>query len=258
MGSLVSGLLHRSIVLAASRVVLAHHVSHQSHASGSERKDRHLVLQVVGQVLVEVGERVWVGGERVVRRAVRVAGAVAAEVREVDDEECRDMVRPAAERARPEALLPEAEAGRGVVGRVAAEGRHRHRRAAEVEIPQLAHVGLHDLVRVDVDDLLERRGEEHVEEVPPDDALLLGLRAQPPCGHTYSMASISQPSAAERRGSDARSCGDMKTERSQNLTLRSVRCSTEPIMTRRKRSYSSPDASEKMCTLAVAVAGVMC
>ena len=37
LGSLVSGLLHRSIVFALASEALPHQASHQSHSSGSER-----------------------------------------------------------------------------------------------------------------------------------------------------------------------------------------------------------------------------
>ena len=51
---------------------------------------------------------------------------LAAEAREVDDEEGGDVVRPLAERALPVAGLPEAEAARGLVGVARAEGGHGH------------------------------------------------------------------------------------------------------------------------------------
>ena len=99
--------------------------------------------------LVEVGEGVGVGGERVVRVAIEVAHAAAAggeealggrlvllpEGGEVSDEERRDVVGVAAQVARPEALVPEAEAPRVLVGVVAAKGRHGDRVVAEGEVP---------------------------------------------------------------------------------------------------------------------------
>jgi len=54
--------------------------------------DGHAVLRVVGQVLVEVGERVWVLGQRVVEDAVLVAVAAPAELAQVHHEKRRDVV----------------------------------------------------------------------------------------------------------------------------------------------------------------------
>ena len=89
------------------------------------------MLRVVGQVLVEVGERVGVLGEVVVEDAVLVAVAAPAELVQVDDEERRDVVRPAAQVVLPVALREEAEARGRRVGVALAEGRHADGRAAE-------------------------------------------------------------------------------------------------------------------------------
>ena len=86
----------------------------------------------------------WLGITRYAARTLHTVSSVccrlAAEAREVDDEERGDMVRPLAERALPEAGLPEAEAARRLVGVGCAEGCHRHGRALHVEVGQLAHI----------------------------------------------------------------------------------------------------------------------
>eukprot|EP00966_Prymnesium_polylepis_P296152 6840799-Prymnesium_polylepis.1 len=147
-----------------------------------QRVDAHRPLQIVGQVLVEVGERAGVGRQLIVRLAVRVAVALRAQHLQVDDKERRDVVRLLAERRLPEARLPEAKAGRLRVRVGAAEGCHADGRAAQVEVPQVAHVALHDLVGVNVEHLAHALREEDVEEedlVAPDEPLLLRLQAQP-------------------------------------------------------------------------------
>mmetsp|Transcript_74366 Transcript_74366/g.179664 ORF Transcript_74366/g.179664 Transcript_74366/m.179664 type:complete len:206 (+) Transcript_74366:794-1411(+) len=68
-------------------------------------------------------------------------------------------------------------------------------------------------------------------------------------GHWYCTRPYSKPAAAASEGSSAMKAGERKFLSSQNLTLRSVRCSTETIMILRKRSYRWPDASEKTCTV---------
>ena len=65
-----------------------------------ERVDRHHVLRIVGQVLVEVGERVGVLRERVVEDPILVAVGAPAELVQVDDKERRDVVRLAWVRVR--------------------------------------------------------------------------------------------------------------------------------------------------------------
>lgn len=52
-----------------------------------EGEDWHIVLHVVGEVLVEVGETVRVGGELVVLLSKTVSTGHLAEDLEVDDEE---------------------------------------------------------------------------------------------------------------------------------------------------------------------------
>ena len=74
-----------------------------------------------------------------------------AELVQVDDEECRDMVGPAHQGILPVAGVPKTEAGGGVVGVCGAEGCHPEGGAVEVVIPQLTDVALDDLVRVDVE-----------------------------------------------------------------------------------------------------------
>ena len=80
-------------------------------------------LQVVWQVLVEVGEGGWIRGEALVGGAVDISDPSAAELLEVDDEESRDVIGPAAERPRPEAGRPGGNGEGGEVGRGGGGGR---------------------------------------------------------------------------------------------------------------------------------------
>mmetsp|Transcript_5219 Transcript_5219/g.8953 ORF Transcript_5219/g.8953 Transcript_5219/m.8953 type:complete len:304 (-) Transcript_5219:239-1150(-) len=145
-----------------------------------EGVDGDRVLRVVGQVLVQVGQRVRVAAQRVVHPAQLVADHVPAEGAEVHDVQRGDVVRPPAQVIRPEPAPPELVAERLLPG--VAEGGVPVRLPPQVQLPQLPQVRPHHLVRVHVDHLLDAEGEQHVQEedlVAPDDALLLGLLAEP-------------------------------------------------------------------------------
>mmetsp|Transcript_17106 Transcript_17106/g.35117 ORF Transcript_17106/g.35117 Transcript_17106/m.35117 type:complete len:606 (+) Transcript_17106:146-1963(+) len=145
-----------------------------------QRVDAHIVLGVIGQILIEVGEAVRVGRQLLVVLPELVPHELPPEAAQVDDVQGRDVVRLAAEVLLPEPGAPEREAeGRfaGVAhGGVAVGG------ALEVEVPELLEVAAHDLIGVDVDDLLDIKGEERVKEkdfVSPDQPLLLALAPEP-------------------------------------------------------------------------------
>mmetsp|Transcript_2327 Transcript_2327/g.9075 ORF Transcript_2327/g.9075 Transcript_2327/m.9075 type:complete len:560 (+) Transcript_2327:669-2348(+) len=90
------------------------------------------------------------------------------------------MVRLAPQVILPVALPPELEPKSLLPA--GAERRVPVRRALQVEVPQLCQVCPDDLIGVHIDDLVQVEREEDVEEedlVAPNDALLLGLAAQP-------------------------------------------------------------------------------
>mmetsp|Transcript_123747 Transcript_123747/g.355360 ORF Transcript_123747/g.355360 Transcript_123747/m.355360 type:complete len:202 (+) Transcript_123747:166-771(+) len=112
-----------------------------------QRVDRDLVLREVHQVLLQVGQRVRVLTQLVVDAAQRVADRGAPELHEVNHVQGGDVVGQFAQMALPIALLPEAEA-LGVRVRVT----HRDEAVdlpAQVHVPELQHIGAHDLVGVD-------------------------------------------------------------------------------------------------------------
>ena len=142
--------------------------------------DREEELQVVGQVLVQVRQRLRVHRELLVLAAQHIAGGHVPEALQVHHVQRRDVVRPPTQITCPVALLPEPEALH-VLG-VVAHRRVAVRRAVQVHVHQLLQVVAHNLVRIHKDDPVQVQREEHVEEedfVGPDHALLLRLLPQP-------------------------------------------------------------------------------
>mmetsp|Transcript_38982 Transcript_38982/g.87170 ORF Transcript_38982/g.87170 Transcript_38982/m.87170 type:complete len:261 (+) Transcript_38982:525-1307(+) len=138
------------------------------------------MLRVVGQVLVQVRQRVGVAREVVVEGPELVAHRLPAEGRQVHHVERADVVGPPPEVVLPVARAPELVA-EGLLAR-GAEGGVGVGLALEVEAPELGQVAAHRLVRVHVDHPRYVQREEHVQKqdlVAPDDALLRGLLPEP-------------------------------------------------------------------------------
>eukprot|EP00967_Tisochrysis_lutea_P105730 scaffold161402_cov30-Tisochrysis_lutea.AAC.2 len=89
-----------------------------------QRVYRHHVLRVVGQVLIEIGERVGIFGERVVEDAILVAVSASSELVQVHNKQSRDVVRPTLQVIMPIPLGEKAEARRVGIRIPPAKGRH--------------------------------------------------------------------------------------------------------------------------------------
>lgn len=93
--------------------------------------------------LIEIGQRVGILAERLVLSPQTIAGRDAPEALEIDNVQRRYVVAPPLQVVAPVALLPEAEA---VHLRTALTERSvAVRRAAQVQVLQLLHVGAHHL-----------------------------------------------------------------------------------------------------------------
>jgi hypothetical protein len=136
-------------------------------------------LHGVRQVLVKVGERIWIGRQGMILSPQAIlphfqlgtvgrndgsthAGGELPESLEIDHVQRTDMIWAPLEGLLPVSGLPEAESLH-LFTRVA-HGCVAVNMAVEVGIDQFLHVCPDDLVRVDEDDLVEVHREEHIEE----------------------------------------------------------------------------------------------
>ena len=132
----------------------------ESSRIDSEGRRRHLLLRVIRQVLVEIRQRVGVTRQLIVNDAPRIPSGQLSKSLKVHHVQRTDMIVPPLQMALPKPGLPKAKAF-NVFVRVAEWG-VREGGALEVHVPQLAQVSANDLIRVDVDDFLDVKGEEHV------------------------------------------------------------------------------------------------
>eukprot|EP00404_Azadinium_spinosum_P043641 CAMPEP_0180812348 /NCGR_PEP_ID=MMETSP1038_2-20121128/65947_1 /TAXON_ID=632150 /ORGANISM="Azadinium spinosum, Strain 3D9" /LENGTH=139 /DNA_ID=CAMNT_0022853853 /DNA_START=119 /DNA_END=539 /DNA_ORIENTATION=- len=128
-----------------------------------QAEDWHGMLRIVGQVLIEVRQGVWVSRHGVVCGSQLITNRLPPELEEVNNEEGADVVGQTLQVAFPIAGLPEPEADCVLVPAVerlsptrrlrlaCAEGREGVGPALQVQLPELSQVRPDDKVGVDKD-----------------------------------------------------------------------------------------------------------